>query len=163
MRRGRPERTTCRNSCTLHVQTCPTGTGGPGSSPARNRPICKRRQSEVDLPIQLSGDTCAPKSPPQTMPSLIGFIFCPNVAVAAACWQVNGPASLTYAPLSTCTELHLSGKFLSLSLGQSEVRSSRRPAKFRCSKRVTWREQNAPLSIAVCLRQLQRYSIFQPH
>lgn len=43
----------------------------------------------------------------------------------------------TYAPLSTCTELHLSGKFLSLILGQSEVRSSRLPAKFRCSKRVT--------------------------
>lgn len=48
----------------------------------------------------------------------------------------------TYAPLSTCTELHLSGKFLSLILGQSEVRSSRLPAKFRCSKRVTWEQGN---------------------
>lgn len=54
-------------------------------------------------------------------------------------------ASLTYAPLSTCTELHLSGKFLSLSLGQSQVRSSRLPAKFRCSKRVTWPERNTSL------------------
>ncbi|CAG5849576.1 unnamed protein product [Menidia menidia] len=43
----------------------------------------------------------------------------------------------TYAPPSTCTELHLSGKFLSLIRGQSELRSSRRPAKFLCSKRVT--------------------------
>lgn len=49
MRRGRPERTTCHNSCTLHVQTCPTGTGGPGSSPARNRPICQRCKSKSDF------------------------------------------------------------------------------------------------------------------
>lgn len=48
---------------------------------------------------------------------------------------------MTYAPLSTCTELHLSGKFFSLSLWQSALRSRRLPVKFRCSKRVTWHRQ----------------------
>lgn len=46
MRRGPPERTTCRNSCTLPAQTCPTGTDDPGSSRARNRSIFKREESQ---------------------------------------------------------------------------------------------------------------------
>lgn len=60
-------------------------------------------------------------------------------------------APSTYAPLSTCTELHLSGKFLSLSLEQSELRSSRLPAKFLCSKRVTWGQRGHRLHSILCV------------
>lgn len=61
-----------------------------------------------------------------------------SVVMRVQCSSANSRGHCkTYAPLSTCTELHLSGKFLSLILGQSEVRSKRLPAKFRCSKRVT--------------------------
>lgn len=76
----------------------------------------------------------------------------------------------TYAPPSTCTELHLSGKFLSLSLTQSELRSSRLPAKFRCSKRVTWGQRYRRKNDEVCwytltiqYRRFKTTSIWKRH
>lgn len=70
---------------------------------------------------------------------ILTLVSCEFVRLAegAVLSATSGGRGETYAPLSTCTELHLSGKFLSLIRGQSEVRSSRLPAKFRCSKRVT--------------------------
>lgn len=45
-RRGPPEHTTYRSSCTPPCQTCPTGTDGPCSSRAQSPPIFSREEEE---------------------------------------------------------------------------------------------------------------------